>query len=176
MLYSQAKTVANFRPMNLIDHLHPSIVHFPIALLCIGSAAGLVYLFAWPRPELRLVTWLALLAGWIACAAAVLTGLVAQSGLPPDAPYRAVLNRHTTAGFVALAVYGLLLYQRLIYGTARARKARARSGESADRDLLDDPARRLWNALLLLIGLASVVFTGWNGGELVYLWGVNVGG
>jgi uncharacterized membrane protein len=157
--------------MNPIDHLHPSVVHFPIALLCTGSATGLVYLFFRPRPELRLATWLA---------AAVLTGLIAQSGLPPDAPYRAVLNRHIAAGFTVLAIYGLLLYQRLIYGTARARKARARMGAdgvgAADRDLLDDPARRLWNALLLLIGLASVLFTGWNGGELVYLWGVNVGG
>jgi uncharacterized membrane protein len=166
--------------MNPIDHLHPSVVHFPIALLCTGSATGLVYLFFRPRPELRLATWLALLAGWVACAAAVLTGLIAQSGLPPDAPYRAVLNRHIAAGFTVLAIYGLLLYQRLIYGTARARKARARMGAdgvgAAGRDLLDDPTRRLWNALLLLIGLASVVLTGWNGGELVYLWGVNVGG
>lgn len=161
--------------MNPINHLHPSVVHFPIALLCIGSATGLAYLFFWPRPELRLVTWLALLLGWIACAAAVLTGLIAQSGLPPDAPYRAVLNRHIGAGFAVLAVYGLLLYRRLIYGSARARKSTG-GKETAGRDLLDDPARRLWNALLLLVGLASVVFTGWNGGELVYRWAVNVGG
>ena len=163
--------------MNLIAHLHPSVVHFPIALLCIASAAGLAYLFVRPRPELRLITWWSLLAGWVGCAAAVLTGLIAQAGLPPNAPYRAVLNWHIGAGFAALAVYGLLLYQRLIYGTANARKARARSTpEAADRDQLDDTARRIMNALLLLIGLATVLLTGWNGGQLVYLWGVNVGG
>ena len=57
--------------MNLLTHLHPALVHFPIALLLVASAAGLTYLFVWPRGELRLITWSAALAGWVACAVAV---------------------------------------------------------------------------------------------------------
>ncbi len=161
--------------MNLLTHLHPAIVHFPIALLVVASATGLTYLFVWPRAELRLITWLSMLLGWLACALAVATGLLAQAGLPPDAPYRSVLNLHIGAGLGALAVYGILLYQAWIDRSARARRERQRAGLPEARDYLDAPGRaRLITATLLIAGVVLVVLTGWNGGELVYLWGVNV--
>lgn len=161
--------------MNLLTHLHPAIVHFPIALLVIASAAGLSYLFVWPRAELRLITWASVLPGWVACAVAVMSGLLAQAGLPPDAPYRSVLNWHIGAGLGALAVYGLLLYQAWIDRSARARRERARAGMPAARDYLDAPGRaHILTAALLVLGVVLVFFTGWNGGELVYQWGVNV--
>ena len=161
--------------MNLFNHLHPAIVHFPIALLLVASGAGLIYLFAWQRAELRLATWGSALLGWLACAAAVATGLVAQAGLPPDAPYRGVLNWHIGAGLGALATYGLLLYQAWVDRSARSRRARSRAGLSETRDYLDVSGRtRTIIAALLILGAIFVFLAGWNGGELVYQWGVNV--
>jgi uncharacterized membrane protein len=117
--------------------------------------------------------WLLLGLGWFGALVAILTGLVAQSGLPPDAPYRDVLNWHIGSGVVQLILYGLLLYMGWIYRSARARKRRAAAGRTGD-DLLDDPSARWWVTLLLVAGALSVLATGWNGGILVYEWGVGV--
>lgn len=99
----------------LIIKLHPASVHFPIALLLLASFTGLLYLY-WPRlPILLTLTWPLLLLGWIGAIIACLTGLLAQSGLPPQAPYRSVLNWHTSTGLGQIVVYAVLLYQRWRY-------------------------------------------------------------
>ena len=170
--------------MSLLTHLHPAIVHFPIALLLLGSVTGLVHLY---RPsafmqhiDLRRTTWFLLGLGWIAVVPAVLSGLLAQSPLPPDAPYRVVLNWHTATGLGLLVLYGLLFYQAWIFQGAKARKRRAakKEGGSAQEvvDLLDNPSSRLWLTAALLGGILLTFSTGWNGGLLVYEWGVNVVG
>jgi uncharacterized membrane protein len=170
--------------MNLLTHLHPAIVHFPIALLLLGSVMGLVHLY---RPsafmqqiDLRRTTWLLLGLGWIAVVPAVLSGLFAQSPLPPDAPYRVVLNWHTATGLGLLVLYGLLLYQAWIFQGAKARKRRAAINQDGSAqevvDLLDNPSSRLWLTVALLGGMLLILLTGWNGGLLVYEWGVNVVG
>lgn len=163
--------------MNLLHHLHPATVHFPIALLWVASAAGLAFLYWRPLPWLRVLTWATLVLGWIACAFALLTGLLAQSGLPPQAPYRGVLNQHISAGLGVLVVYGMLVYLAWLAQKRPARRARTRTVEQAPAapvDLLDDPARRTLVAVLLVLGALLVLATGWNGGLLVYQWGVNV--
>ncbi len=158
--------------LNLFN-LHPAVVHFPIALLLLASAAGCLYLVALQRTELRILTWWPMLLGWLGGIAAVLTGLLAQSGLPPAAPYRGVLNWHIGTGLAVLLVYGWLLYRGWLYGTARARHRRAQAGRNSV-DLLDDPANRWWVLALLAVGACLVVASGWNGGRLVYEWAVNV--
>lgn len=160
--------------MNPLDHLHPAIIHFPIALLLVASAGGLLYLLAWPRAELRLLVWGTMALGWVACGAAILSGLLAQAGLPPEAPYRPVLNLHIGAGLGILLVYGIVLYLGWIQRSERARRERARRGFQETLDLLDDPGKRWLTAALLVAGAALVFLTGLNGGELVYIWGVNV--
>jgi uncharacterized membrane protein len=170
--------------MNLLTHLHPAIVHFPIALLLLGSATGLVHLYcpsAFMRYiDLRRTTWFLLGLGWIAVVPAVLSGLLAQSPLPPDAPFRVVLNWHTATGLGLLVLYGLLLYQAWIFQGAKARKRRAakmKDGSAQEVvDLLDNPSSRLWLTVALFVGILMLFSTGWNGGILVYEWGVNVGG
>jgi uncharacterized membrane protein len=159
--------------MSLITHLHPASVHFPIALLSLASVAGLLYLYWRSLPLLLTLTWWPMLLGWLGGLVAVGTGLLAQSGLPPSAPYRAVLNWHIGTGLALLAAYGFLLYRRWLFDSVKAQKARQRLGNSAT-DLLDDPQGRFGFSLFALIGLALVIASGWNGGRLVYEWGVNV--
>jgi uncharacterized membrane protein len=171
--------------MNVLTHLHPAVVHFPIALLLVGSAVALFHLLwrgaADPRRglplDLRRTAWFLLGLGWIATVPAVLSGLLAQSPLPPDAPYRGVLNWHTATGLGVLVLYGLLLYRAWLFSGAKARKARAAHAKAQDRevaDLLDNPSSRLWVTVVLLAGIGLIAATGWNGGILVYEWGVNV--
>jgi uncharacterized membrane protein len=166
--------------MNPLTHLHPAVVHFPIALLLLGSIVALTHLFriggANPPLDLRRTAWFLLSLGWLATIPAVLSGLLAQSPLPPDAPYRTVLNWHTATGLAVLVIYGLLLYQGWIFQGAKARKARAARGSQNKEvvDLLDNPSSRTWIAVVLLAGMAIIFATGWNGGILVYEWGVNV--
>jgi uncharacterized membrane protein len=188
--------------MDLLTHLHPAVVHFPIALLLLGSVVALVHLLG-PRAarqwlDLRRTAWFLLGLGWLATIPAVLSGLLAQSPLPPDAPYRGVLNWHTATGLGLLVLYGLLLYRGWIFQGAKARKARqaaaikrgalpggqagghkdAEHGRTQEEvaDLLDNPSSRAWLAVVLCAGIALILATGWNGGNLVYEWGVNVRG
>lgn len=160
--------------MNLFEHLHPAIVHFPIALLVIASAGGLLALYRPAWRDLRVGVWAAMVLGWISCAAAVLSGLVAQSSLPPQAEYRGVLNLHIGAGLAILLVYGALLYWGWL-ARPRAQTPKARAGRTSPVDPLLDPRRRWLTAALLILGAALVFLTGLNGGELVFTWGVNVG-
>lgn len=149
--------------------LHPAIVHFPIALLLVGSATALLYMVGPRRPELVTCSCWLLLLGWIGALAAILSGLLAQSGLPPQAPYRSTLNWHIGTGMAVAAVYGALLYLWWL------RRPRENASPAASRGLLDDPKARTWVTVLLVLGMLLVVASGWNGGRLVYEWGVNAG-
>lgn len=176
--------------------LHPATVHFPIAFLLLASVAALLYLY-WRQSELlRILTWWPLRLGWLGAAVAIATGLLAQSGLPPQAPYRGVLNWHITTGLLLWVLYGLLLYQQWIY----QKQQRKRKGPATDtnastaqqrtdlvevaspldipaaHDLLNAPPARGWLTILFLLGIVFTLASGWNGGRLVYLWGVNVAG
>jgi uncharacterized membrane protein len=161
--------------MDLLDHLHPAVVHFPIALLLLGSLLAIIYLYHWIKLDLRLTIWILLGLGWLGGAVAVLSGLLAQSGLPPDAPYWSELNWHIGTGLAQFVIYGILLYQGWMYSKPKARKARAARGIAAD-NLLDDPRARTWVTIVLTLGMLSVIATGWYGGLLVYEWGINVTG
>lgn len=147
--------------------LHPATVHFPIALLLVGSLAALLYLWWQPRPEFRVLTWWLLVLGWMGAGVAALTGLLAQGNLPPQAPYSNVLNGHITSGLALLVVYAALFYRVWLF--------RNRRRATDPDDLLDLPTARIWLTLLLLLGMALVFVGGWLGGELVFTWGVHVG-
>jgi len=146
--------------------LHPAVVHFPIALLLGGSAAGLLYLAGLRRDDLRVLTWWPLRLGWIGGAVAMLTGLLAQRELPPQAPYTDVLNNHIGVSWALLVVYAGILYRHWLFSSKR----RANDPD----DLLDLAAARGWLAAAFVAGSILVLADGWLGGELVYTWGVNV--
>ncbi|NJN81294.1 MAG: DUF2231 domain-containing protein [Caldilineaceae bacterium] len=146
-------------------------MHIPIAFLLLASVAGLLHMYWSPRLELRILTWWPMLLGWIACAVAVATGLLAQSGLPPQAPFRSTLNWHIGSGLALLVVYAAPLYVRW----RRRPQNSIRSAHAMPQpDLLDDAEARIWLTLDLLAGIGLLIATGWNGGRLVYEWAVNV--
>lgn len=155
-------------------NLHPATVHFPIAFLLLASGAGLLYLYWRPLEVLRTLTWWPMLLGWLGTLLAILTGLLAQSGLPPDAPYRATLNWHITSGLALWVLYGLLLYWQWLLQKRPPRRAKVAPPIATPSDLLQQPASRLRLTLLLVAGIVLVLASGWNGGKLVYSWGVNV--
>jgi uncharacterized membrane protein len=134
--------------------LHPRFVHFPIALLLMGSLVAVVYI-ARQRAALSTLAWGMILLGWIMLFPAILTGLIDQDRavMPPAAVQ--VMDRHIAAGFGLIIVYGLALYERL--------RAPA---------ILDHPRRRLLVLLWLGLGVALLVAAGALGGQLVYTYGV----
>jgi len=158
----------------MLTHFHPATVHFPIALLLLAAGAGLLYLYWQNEKTLRVLTWWPLLLGWLGNSIAILTGLLAQSGLPPQAPYRAILNWHVTTGLALWVLAGLLLYRWWLQGKVAKRRLPQRTEDGLAIDLLDEPGARLWLTLLFFLLIVLVFASGWNGGQLVYEWGVNV--
>ena len=67
-------------------------------------------------------------------------------------------------------LYGLLLYWQWLYQKKPPRRTQA----VTPPDLLQQPALRWRVTLLLLTGIFLILASGWNGGKLVYTWGVNV--
>ena len=147
--------------------IHAAIVHFPIALLICGSLALLGYIHRWPRVELRIIGWWLLFAGWLALLAAIISGIVSQGGLPPEAPFRPVLNWHTGSGLALAALYGDLLYRGWLHNMRAG-------GNGARLDFQGVPKGRWRLTAQLLLGIALVVFSSWLGGQLVYEFGVGV--
>jgi uncharacterized membrane protein len=159
--------------MTPLQHLHPATIHFPIAFLSVGSALALFALWRAATPNLRFAIWLLLGLGWLGSAVAVLSGLFAQAGLPPGAPYAAVLNWHIASGVALTVLYGAVLYWGWTYRSPRRHKRRAAQGNPAT-DLLADSRARPWLTALLVLGILLIFLSGWNGGVLVYEFGVNV--
>lgn len=161
--------------------LHPASVHFPIAFFLLASACGLLYLYWRRQPLLVTFTWLPMLLGFIGLVIAIGSGLISQSGLPPESPYQSTLNWHIATGLGQVVCYGALLYQRWRYPLLTKERARKigkkpedKGGNTQQVELLDDPGARWWLTLLLIGGALLVIASGWNGGRLVFEWGVNV--
>jgi len=114
-----------------------------------------------------------MLLGWMGTLVAILTGLLAQSPLPPGAPYRSILNWHISTGLALWVLYGLLLYWQWLLQKKPVRRYKSVSS-AIPADLLELPTARLRLTLLLLVGIGLILASGWNGGQLVYTWGVNV--
>lgn len=135
--------------------LHPRVVHFPIALLVVGTV--LVVASLHPRAQrFQEWGWLNIALGWIALLPAIFTGLIAQSLADIDAEAANVVNWHITAALSTLAVYGYVLYER-------ARHPEGVQGEARWRIFVG-----------LAVGFALLVVTGDLGGRLVYLYGIGV--
>ena len=131
--------------------LHPLFVHFPIALLLVGT---LVYLYAefvnTNDPTWRRVAVVLLVLGWGIGLITVATGAANFRTVPDDHPAHTPGAIHATLAFATEILYavGLLL----------ARK----------------PASQRVAALFFVLGAVTLAATGYFGGELVYHWKLGI--
>ena len=137
--------------MFTLDHLHPIIVHFPIALLLVGLVADLFGHFA-KKKFFSKAGLLLLLLGTAGTIAAFLSGDHAGEGMPEIGSLSQAVDIHEEAAeltlwlaiitsVVRLASLWIVRYGKLLTLTALG---------------------------LFLITAASVARTGYYGGELVY--------
>ncbi|MEK7874106.1 MAG: DUF2231 domain-containing protein [Chloroflexota bacterium] len=140
--------------------LHPIAVHFPIALLALGLAAALSSWWkrrpSWLAEAESWLLWLGTASAW----AALGLGLLAEKTAPHVPPAWETLAHHeelawwTGGVFTALSALKLFMVRK------------NRSGG-------------LWRAAYLVLWLAGaglLLETGEHGGELVYEFGMGVGG
>jgi len=135
--------------------LHPRFVHFPIALSLAGVLFLVLGLFRRQERFTGYGQW-SLLLGWLGIVAAVVTGLIDQTGAPQEPEVTAIINQHITAGIALLIASGLALYWPL-----------------RNKKLWTTPAR--WGYVALLVAIVLLVLMeGWLGGQLVYEYGVGL--
>lgn len=135
--------------------LHPMAVHYPIALLTMGLAAGGVAILGdrppWLARAAAWLLWLGSLSAW----AALGLGLLAEETVP-----------HVPAAWKTLSEH-----EALAWWTAGLF-----TGLSALRFWLDRRERpRAWEAAFLAAWLAAagvLIATAYHGGELVFTFGV----
>lgn len=134
--------------------VHPLVVHFPIALLALSVAAGLLAFFT-RIDSLRSTGWWALVGAALGAVVTVPAGLfdMRRADLNEDVHLR--VHRHMKVGFALLVtIAGLTLWRWRIYA----------EGLSVTAIYLD----------CAVLTMALAAFQGWLGGELVYSDGVFV--
>jgi uncharacterized membrane protein len=135
--------------MTLFGHpLHPMTVHFPIALYLLGVLLTLAYLWRGQPDYDRFAYWSFILSG-LATVVSSLVGLIDQSQLDLSDSRRNEVNNHITAAVGLMVVNGLLIYMRFRWTDVLVNRRRSYLG-------------------LMLVGIVTLVTTGWLGAELVY--------
>lgn len=132
-----------------VHYLHPAAVHFPIAILALGAAAGLRRM-----KEESFLLWLGTAALW----AALGLGLLAEKTV-----------EHVPRAWEVLADHEALAWRTVFVFTALSalRWHAVRKGRDAGY-------WRVAQGLLWVVGLGLLVATAMHGGELVFGYGVGV--
>ena len=133
-----------------LTHLHPMIVHFPIALVMIGFLAELASLFFKKEACLHKISLYLLIIGTLAALAAVLSGVFFTQELSGEAG--SIKDRHEFSAFVTT---GLLTVTSLL----RLLPILKRNETKITKQLA---------FVFYLLSMVSVSGTGFLGGTLVY--------
>lgn len=136
---------------------HPFLTHFPIALLTVGFCFELAAVLRRGAEFSRFGWWNQLL-GTIGLAATVVTGLLAEARttIGPEAQH--AFETHEQLAFFSATVFAILLFWRI--------SCRTRLPEKNGRLFL----------LLFGAGIIALWAGAWYGGDIVYTFGVGVGG
>ena len=140
---------------NIISDIHPVNVHFPVALVTTSFALAVISRF---KSEFLFPSWITLVCGVLFMIPAVITGGI--SHIPYEkTPLHDVIEIHESLAFVTTLYFtGLLI--------VRWRSIRK------NRDMGNS-----WIFLgIMALGMALLILTGGNGGNLVYQHGINVRG
>lgn len=134
-----------------LTHLHPMIVHFPIALLIAGFGFDFLGLFV-NRDEFTKVGFYLLVLGAVGTIAALLSGEAAGDGVAEQGPLKLALERHETAATVTVWLAATTASLRVLLVLLKKYKGYFKAGIIG-----------LYFAAVLAVGL-----TGHYGGKLVY--------
>jgi uncharacterized membrane protein len=132
-------------------HLHPMLVHFPIALLMVGLVADVAGLLT-KREFYTRMGMILLFLGTAGLIAAYFSGHQAAEGLMETGPLSMAVETHEDAA---------LLTVWLMVATALVRVALVASRKYSG-------ILRVIPLAIFILGVASMVRTGYYGGELVF--------
>ena len=136
--------------MIALEHIHPMVVHFPIALIIGGYVAEITHLFFRKEPVLKVFHFWLLAAGSVSAFAAYFSGAFLTSAVPPEATV--VFSRHEL--FAELTVFTTLVNTALMLYLKLEKK---------------DETKLKWLTFVLnSITVILLFITGHNGGVLVY--------
>jgi uncharacterized membrane protein len=140
-----------------MPNLHPFFVHFPIALLTLGLISD-AWATARKDDSLWKFGWLLQAAGTLGLLIAAGTGILAgQTQVIPEVA-RGIFDFHQQGAFIGASVCSALAIWRFgARGTMTG-------------------TRRVQFLILYAAGVGTVLLTSWYGGELVFRFGVGVGG
>ena len=133
------------------SHLHPLIVHFPIALIIVGFFADAVYLFFKQEKCLSKTGFYLMILGTLAACAAFATGHLFTSE-PTEGDMVSIFTKHETGALITIIIMltGSILR---IYLTISKKEENTLK----------------WIVFVLyFLGTAAVSFTGFMGGTMVF--------
>lgn len=132
------------------SHLHPMMVHFPIALVMFGFLAELAFLFFKKEVALGKMGYYLLIIGTLSALAAWLTGNFFTSSMEGAAGKEKEIHElFATITLILLLVTSILRTTLLVLKN-------------------ESPVLKNFSFLLYALAAISVSFTGYLGGSLVY--------
>ena len=133
------------------QHLHPMIVHFPIALLIIGLLADAIGLFL-KKDFFTKAGFYLLILGTLGVIAAYFSGNLAGEGVTEAGSLKQALETHEDAAELSVWLMAAAALVRITFVIIKRYSGILK-----------------WTAFaLFLIGVLSIARTGYYGGELVY--------
>ncbi len=134
-----------------LTHLHPMIVHFPIALLLVGFLSDIVGLTT-KREFYSQVGFLMLVLGTLGLLAAYITGKLAGSGITEAGALMQALDTHEESATLTLWVVLIAAGFRISLVLLKKYKG----------------ALKIVSLTLFFLGVLAITRTGYYGGELVF--------
>lgn len=86
------------------DHLHPAIVHFPIALLIVVAILGIISLFKETLFLKRMIFWLLVMAILFAVLA-IASGLYEENRIAHNEAIHEIMEKHETNAFIVAGYF-----------------------------------------------------------------------
>lgn len=134
-----------------LTHLHPMIVHFPIALLIVGflfEIAGAIT----KRESFTQTAFYLIILGALGVIAAFITGDQAGSGITEEGALKQALENHEDAATLTIWIVSIAAAFRIALVLLKKFKG----------------VLKMVSLALFLIAVLAIARTGYYGGELVY--------
>lgn len=138
-----------------IEHLHPTIVHFTIALYTTSVIFDLLW-YIKKNDKFRIVSWYNLIIAGISGILSVQSGLLAEENIIISEAGKEIFETHENLAFVVIITLLAQLFWRI-----------GLRGKMPDKYLF-------LYYVIGLIGISSIISTAYYGGKMVYELGVGV--